>query len=186
MLFLALTYGLALTISPTAPARLKEKPAVPDFEVAQEIARAVCFEKYDRESVLQQFPFTSEKKKGKWVLSGDPPMTEFFAQFCHNYMIEIDAVTAKIELLQYGEVFEGKLVTRPETADSIIYAIGCRKFGKPAMRRSFPSTLVLKDGIWEFRQLRDVPDRLNPKDGAVRIQLRASDGSLVLAERKKA
>jgi hypothetical protein len=186
MMFLALTYGLALTISPSAQARLKEKPAVPDFEVAQEIARAVCFEKYDQELVLQQFPFEGEKKKGKWLLDGRSLSTEFFGVLGPTFVVEIDAATAKIELLRYKSIFEGDVITQGETAEAIAHAIGCRKFGDSAMRRSFPSSVVLKDGIWEFRQLRDVPDRLNPTDGAVKIQLRAADGSLVLADRKKA
>jgi hypothetical protein len=186
MMLLALTYGLGLTLSPAAQVRLKEKPAVPDFEVAQEIARAVCFEKYDQELVLQQFPFEGEKKKGKWLLEGRSLSTEFFGVLGPTFVIEIDAATAKIELLRYKSIFEGDVVTQAETAEAIAYAIGCRKFGDSAMRRSFPSSVVLKDGIWEFRQLRDVPGRLNPTDGAVRIQLRASDGSLVLAEREKA
>ncbi len=160
--------------------------AVPDFEVAQEIARAITFEKYGSDAVVKQFPFVGKKSGSKWLLRGDSPITEFYAVMSQEIAIEIDAKSGRIQSLQFSTLYEGDIIAKAETAEAIAHAIGSRKFGKSAMRRSFPASVVLRDGIWEFRQLRDVPDRLNPTDGAVRIQLRASDGSLVLAERKKA
>jgi hypothetical protein len=159
-------------------------PAVPNFEVAQEIARAVCFEKYDQSAVLIQFPFVGRLESGKWKLSGRPIVTEFFAVLGKDMATTIDAKTGKIEGLHFGSWFDGQMVERETTALAIVRAIGAGRFGKEAMSGRFPWTIKSNGDTWQFRQLSSDPVRLTPKNGTVRIDIKASDGTLLLIEKR--